>query len=233
MFGRRKKREQNKAEEQKKSAEQEAPPTRSAGLTGPFDVADAPADDTRIDFGGLQIPAREGLQISVEADEAQRRMTGLSLLYKETSVQLNAFAAPRSESIWLGIRDRLRESITAQGATAELRDGSFGKELHARIPVNDPNSRTRSFRPMRFVGVEGPRWVLRAVISGAAMQNPALTAEVEEIIRSVVVVRGEGAMAPTEVIQLRMPGASTTAQQGNPYADIDGISRGPEIAEIR
>ena len=99
--------------------------------------------------------------------------------------------------------------------------------------MNDPNSRTRSFRPMRFIGVEGPRWVLRAVISGAAMQNPALTAEVEEIIRSVVVVRGEGAMAPTEVIQLRMPGASTTAQQGNPYADIDGISRGPEIAEIR
>ncbi len=48
----------------------------------------------------------------------------------------------------------------------------------------------------RFAGVDGPRWFLRAVFHGAAVYEESAAAELESLVRGVVVVRGGEAMAP-------------------------------------
>lgn len=210
----------------------EAPEVSDAPV-GPFDIADAP-DTHRADFGGVQIPPREGMEIALEVDQASRRISGLTVTYRDAALQVNAFAAPRSSSLWSEVRSSLREAIAQQGGTTETRDGSFGAELYARIPVQTQGSTKRSYRPLRFVGVDGPRWLLRVVISGAALQHADVREEVEEIIRSIVVVRGSAPMAPKEVIELHVP-ADRAGQQASPLTpeDIDPLGHGPSIAEIR
>jgi hypothetical protein len=58
---------------------------------------------------------------------------------------------------------------------------------------------------VRFIGVDGPRWFLRGVISGDAAVNPEAASHVEDLFRSVVVVRGNTPMPPRDLIPLHMP----------------------------
>ena len=60
-------------------------------------------------------------------------------------------------------------------------------------------------RLARFVGVDGPRWFLRGVIGGAATVDVEAAAKVEDLFRSIVVVRGGTPMPPRDLIPLRMP----------------------------
>lgn len=198
-------------------------------VKGPFDIKDAP-DTERLDFGSIQIPAREGMSIAVEVEKRSRAVTGLTLTYGESQIQINAFAAPKSEGLWDDIRKSLRESVASQGGTTETREGAFGTELYARIPLAIKGSNARAHRPMRFVGIDGPRWFLRAVISGAALQTGTVREEVEDIIRSIVVVRGSMAKAPREVLELKVPGEGNASPLPD---DVDPLGQGPTIAEVR
>jgi hypothetical protein len=51
---------------------------------------------------------------------------------------------------------------------------------------------------------------LRGVIAGEAMTNPAAQAAVEELFRSVVVVRGSSPMPPRDLIPLTIPKTAAT-----------------------
>jgi hypothetical protein len=66
-------------------------------------------------------------------------------------------------------------------------------------------------RPARFIGVDGPRWFLRGVIAGAGATDPAAAAQIEDVFRSIVVVRGTTPMPPRDLIPLRMPATGATA----------------------
>ena len=113
--------------------------------------------------------------------------------------------------------------------------GSFGRELIARIPVRTPDGRS-GHQPARFVGVDGPRWFLRAVFHGPAVYEDEAAAAMEAVVKDVVVVRGPDAMAPRDLLPLRLPDAVATPE---PDAETDGreplepFRRGPEITEIR
>ncbi|MGB4135503.1 MAG: DUF3710 domain-containing protein, partial [Microbacterium sp.] len=63
----------------------------------------------------------------------------------------------------------------------------------------------------RFVGVDGPRWFLRGVIGGDAASDPAAAEQVEDLFRSIVVVRGATPMPPRDLIPLKMPQTPGTA----------------------
>ena len=60
-------------------------------------------------------------------------------------------------------------------------------------------------RLARFIGVDGPRWFLRGVIAGEAIVNAEAAAKIEELFRSIVVVRGTTPMPPRDLIPLHMP----------------------------
>ncbi len=204
---------------------------------GPWDVTEAPeAEGAYVDLGALRLRGRDGMELRLEVEEATGRVTAATVALKGSAVQLQAFAAPRRAGIWDEIRAEIATSVTRQGGTVDEVPGPFGRELLARLPVRTPDGRT-AHQPTRFTGVDGPRWFLRAVFHGAAAYQPEAAADLEEIVRDVVIVRGSEAMAPRELLALRLPDAGPT--DPDPEAEDDGrdplrpFERGPEITEIR
>jgi hypothetical protein len=211
---------------------------------GPWDETevDKPLEG-RVDLGGLLVPAVPGMEVRLEVSEQQQVMA-ITVVLGQSAIQLQGFAAPRSEGIWEEVRDEISSEVTKQGGVIDKGVGAFGPELRARVPVRLPDG-SQGIQVVRFLGADGPRWFLRAVISGQAAVQPQAAAVVEQVFRDVVVVRGTQAMAPRDPIPLRLPpqareadpaaAAGTPAPPTSPYSggDLSPFDRGPEITEIR
>ena len=167
--------------------------------TGPFDESDAPEDELeRLDLGALRVPVIPGVEVRVDVGPDQQ-VIAATLSYGGSEAQLGVFAAPRTAGIWDEVRKEIRGSITQQGGTAEDSRGRFGKELLGRVPVQG------GFQAVRFVGVDGPRWFLRGLFTGAAATDPAKASVLEDAVRNVVVVRGTGPMPVRDPLPLTLP----------------------------
>ena len=144
----------------------------------------------------------------MEIDKATNVVSAASILLDGSSLQVQAFAAPRTEGIWDEIRAEIAESVTQQGGSADDLPGPFGRELLARLPVRTPEGRT-GHRPARFIGADGPRWFVRGVITGRAAVDPAAATALEQLFAGIVVVRGTDARPPRDLLTLRLPGPGT------------------------
>jgi uncharacterized protein DUF3710 len=229
------------AEAQADIAAEEAEPEQAEAAArpdGPWDDAERPDAEGYIDLGGLRLPGRDGMELRLEVDEASGTVNGVAVVLGGSAVLLHAYAAPRTEGIWDEIRAEIATGVTRQGGTADEVPGPFGRELVVRVPVRSADGRT-GHQAQRFVGVDGPRWFLRAVIQGPAVHDQQAAEVLESVVRDVVVVRGTDAMAPREVLPLRLPQsvvdeateASEPAEDSRP--PLDPFRRGPEITEIR
>jgi hypothetical protein len=58
---------------------------------------------------------------------------------------------------------------------------------------------------VRFIGVDGPRWFLRAMFAGPVAADGQQAAPYEELLRQVVVVRGSEPLPVREPVPLRLP----------------------------
>ena len=183
-------------------------PERAA--SGPFDESEAPAVRPYIDLGGIKVLPRDGLNLRLEVEEQTERIVAVGLDYAESTLQVQPFAAPRSSGLWDETREQIRQQIRQQGGRVEERDGPLGLELLAEVPVAGPDAASGK-RLARFIGVDGPRWFLRGVIGGAATSDVDAAARVEDLFRSLVVVRGGNPMPPRDLIPLKMPAAPGTA----------------------
>lgn len=170
---------------------------------GPLDVAEANAVRPYVDLGGVKILPRPDLALRLEIEEGSKRVVAVALDYAESTLQVQPFAAPRNSGLWLEIREQIVEQIARQGGTTQSVDGPFGPELRAEIPA--PAGNAPGVRIARFIGVDGPRWFLRGVISGKGAVDPAAAAQVEDLFRSIVVVRGTTPMPPRDLIPLTVP----------------------------
>jgi Protein of unknown function (DUF3710) len=174
-------------------------------ITGPLDVQEANAVRPYVDLGGVKIPPREGLGLRLEVEEGTGRVVAVGLDFASSSLQVQPFAAPRSSGLWHEIREQIEQQILSQGGTTRVVDGVFGPELLAQIPAQAGPGQPQVNRIARFIGVDGPRWFLRGVISGDGALDPQVGAAMEELFRSVVVVRGSSPMPPRDLIPLHMP----------------------------
>lgn len=175
---------------------------------GPLDVSEVQGVRPYIDFGSMRIPSRENLQMRLEVEESTQRIVAVSMDFAGSSLQLQAFAAPKSEGIWHEIRSQMRDSIKTQGGETEERVGSFGPELIAKIPLLDENGLKTGHRLARFIGVDGPKWFLRGVIGGAALNDAKAAADIDDLFRSVVVVRDDVPLPPKDLLPLTIPGGT-------------------------
>ena len=229
-------------------------PAGAGRENGPWDAGevDDPAAGGRVDLGGMWLPARPGLEVRVEADQATSQVVAVTVVLADSALQLQPFAAPRTESIWDEVRGEIRAGITKQGGTSDEVDGPLGTELRTKVPVRSADG-SSGVQPARFVGVDGPRWFLRGVLTGRAAVEEDAGADLVAVFRDVVVVRGYEAMAPREPIPLRLPeapGAAGSADAGDEgdsddaesdagaddgtrrAGDLKPFERGPEITEI-
>ncbi|MDQ1584618.1 MAG: hypothetical protein QOF36_2672 [Microbacteriaceae bacterium] len=183
--------------------EKSAPEDRET--EGPLDESEANPVRPYVDLGGVKILPREGLHLRLEVEEETQRVVAVGLDYANSTLQVQPFAAPRSSGLWHEIRDQITEQVNRQGGRTSVRDGVFGPELVAEIPVAAESGAAGETRIARFIGVDGPRWFLRGVIAGDAAVKPEAAALVEDLFRSIVVVRGSSPMPPRDLIPLRMP----------------------------
>jgi hypothetical protein len=221
------------------------------GTTGPFDRSAVSDDSEYLNLGALWLKGKPGMELRLEVNEQEQQITGVTAVLGESAVQLQAFAAPKSEGVWIDIRNEIGKSITDAGGTAEVRTGEFGEELLTRMPQKGPEGRT-VFMPARFIGFDGPRWFLRAVVSGRAAIEDGAAADVHDVIRTAVIDRGDEARPPRELLALRLPDTTPqpTASQPREQSDQPGqpdpkgtgdrrlddlkpFERGPEITEVR
>lgn len=220
-----------------------APAAGAARPDGPHDVSEVgdPSEGGRVDLGGLWLPGRPGLEVRIEADQQTSEVVAVTLVLGDSALQVQPFAAPRSEGIWDDVRAEIRSGITQQGGTVDEVDGPLGTELRSRVPVRAADG-SQQVQPARFVGVDGPRWFLRGVLTGKAAVDPGTDADLVALFRDVVVVRGNDPMAPRDPIPLRLPPAAPEPgdevaeddEAGGPTAaDLHPFERGPEITEIR
>ena len=182
---------------------------------GPFDASEANPARPYVDLGGIKVLPRDGLHLRLEVEEGTNRVVAIGLDYAGSTLQVQAFAAPRTTGLWHEIREQIEDQILKQGGTSTLEKGPFGPELVATVPAVAPDG-SAATRQARFIGVDGPRWLLRGVIAGKALEDAASKAAVEDLFRSVVVVRGSNPMPPRDLIPLTIPqtAASGTAATG-------------------
>ena len=182
-------------------APKSAPADRSTN--GPLDESEANAVRPYVDLGGVKILPRPELQLRLEVEEGSKRVVAVGLDYAGSTLQVQPFAAPRNSGLWQEIRQQIVDQIHKQGGTTRVVDGNLGPEVLAEIPV--AAGQPGGSRLARFVGVDGPRWFLRGVIAGEGATNPEAAAKVEDLFRSIVVVRGTTPMPPRDLIPLHMP----------------------------
>ncbi|MCW2640274.1 MAG: hypothetical protein JWP76_2580 [Dactylosporangium sp.] len=166
--------------------------------SGPYDVTDAPDGVERLDLGSLQIPAIAGVEVRVQADP-EGQVQQVVLVAGENALQLGVFAAPRTEGIWDEVREEIRQQLAGDGVTAEDVDGAYGIELRARIQTPE------GVTDIRFVGVDGPRWMVRGVYQGPVATDPDKAGPLAACLEGLVVDRGGEAMPVREPLPLRLP----------------------------
>jgi Protein of unknown function (DUF3710) len=182
---------------------------------GPLDESEANPVRPYVDLGGVKILPRPELQLRLEVEEGTQRVVAVGLDYAGSTLQVQPFAAPRSSGLWHEIRDQIVDQIHKQGGETRINEGPFGPEVLASIPVTTPDE-PGSTRLARFVGVDGPRWFLRGVIAGEGVINAEAAAQIEELFRSIVVVRGNTPMPPRDLIPLHMPATTMGAEPTPP-----------------
>ena len=211
--------------------------------SGPYDAEDVPEDGlARLDLGGLLVPVMPGMEARVDVDQQQQTVVAATLVDGDSALQINAFAAPRSSGIWAEVRDEIIASLRDNGGSAEVVEGPFGPEIRAQVPSQAPGQQL-TLQPARFIGVDGPRWFVRGLLSGAGATHSSRAERLEDAFRKVVVVRGAEAMAPRDPLPLRLPKEAVEAaqqaaeeqaaqQQGQQGQGLNPFERGPEITEV-
>lgn len=214
------------------------PSPAGAPHEGPRDSADVEDLGSLVDLGAVHARPAPGMELRLELDPKTNDVSGLQMGNDDGAVQVQVFAAPRSSGIWEEIRGEISEMIAGNGGTVEEAEGPFGPELRTRLAQSGPQGRT-VFAPAVFAGVDGPRWFLRAVYSGAPAVDESARATFDECVRSIVVTRGDEPRAPREMLPLTMPEGATKGpveldEDGTPAGnDLQPFERGPEITEVR
>lgn len=208
---------------------------------GPWDESEMDTAKGYLDFGSMKVKMKQGLNMRLDVEQKSQQMVAVTLTLGKGNLQVQAFAAPKSSGIWDDISREIAESVRQQGGTVEYSQGPLGRQLVSKLPAQTADGR-KGYRVARFVGVDGPRWFLRGVLSGDAALNPESAADMEEIFRSIVVVRGDDPRPPRDLLPMSVPESILEAQQENQRKEAAAQAsppqnrpiprRGPEITEI-
>jgi len=164
---------------------------------GPFDIEDFdnPEDAlvARLDLGSVLIPMPAGGQVQVELSQ-----TGLpSAIWVVTNngrFTIAAYAAPKSTGQWREVATELAEALRKDNASVSIQDGRWGREVVGT-----------GAGVVRFIGIDGYRWMIRCVVNGNPGSMDALSAEAREALADTVVRRGETPMPARTPLPVQLP----------------------------
>ena len=218
-------------------AENESPAEAPRAEGGPWDAEEPFPPRPRVDLGSLQVPM--GPEHEIQLVMADQHGVWVTVRHGQSEVQLQAFAAPRRGLLWDDLRAEAAREIDQAGGKSQEAQGPFGTELLARVPA-EPGQPASGLQLVRFVGVDGPRWFLRGLFSGPAALGGEAASTLEDVLRDVVVVRGEHPVPPRDILELRLPPEArqafeeqAAAEENRFRTDLNPFERGPEFTETR
>jgi len=201
------KRRKNKTDEQVTLPEEAAiVEVQGIRASGPWDFAERPVEDdpTYLDLGSLVIHGRTGINIQMPTDGDSDTTGAVVMMTDDAGLELRAFAAARSGGLWDTVRAELLDDVQRLEGESTVVEGLFGTELHVKLPVTLPDGET-GVQPSRIIGVEGPRWFLRATFLGKAALEPSDEGLLMDCFRDTIVKRGSAPMAPRDPLVLTVP----------------------------
>jgi hypothetical protein len=188
--------------------EQEDAPVADTRPDGPFDITEVETRDFSkgyMDLGAIKVPMRKNVSYRLEQEQANQKVFAVSAVHENSTLQIQAFAAPRSGGQWDEIRQEMfDQNKNAKGAKVTLEDGEFGRELLIRVPAKLPDGR-QGERVARFLGIDGPRWMIRAMIMGKAAIDKAQAGILYDILKDTVIDRGERPLPARQMLELTPP----------------------------
>lgn len=166
-------------------------------LDGPFDIDDfedpSVAELARLDLGSVLIPMPEAGQLQVELTE-----TGVpSAVWVVTPngrFTIAAYAAPKTGGLWREVASELADSLRKDSAKVSIKDGPWGREV-----VGSASG------AVRFIGVDGYRWMIRCVINGPHETMEALEQEARAALADTVVRRGDTPLPVRTPLTVQLP----------------------------
>ncbi len=166
-------------------------------LEGPFDIDDfedpSVAELARLDLGSVLIPMPEAGQLQVELTE-----TGVpSAVWVVTPngrFTIAAYAAPKTGGLWREVAGELADSLRKDEAKVSIKDGPWGREV-----VGSASG------AVRFIGVDGYRWMIRCVINGPHETMEALEQEARAALADTVVRRGDTPLPVRTPLTVQLP----------------------------
>ena len=169
---------------------------------GPFDESDGTITGLLdpdgeglgiLDFGAYAFVPPVNTQLQIESSEEQNLV--VHVLSGQSNITIDAYAAPKTGGQWRFVASELADGLRNQGAKVSIQDGPWGREVIGSAAES----------VIRFIGVDGPRWMLRAVI----VSSPAEAEQSAEIARTMlshtVVRRGTNPMPARTPIPLVLP----------------------------
>jgi hypothetical protein len=191
-------------------------------LEGPFDVDDfddpATAALARLDLGSVLIPMPEAGQVQVELTE-MGVPSAVWVVTPNGRFTIAAYAAPKTAGLWREVAAELAESLRNDVSKVSIEDGPWGREVVgvAKAEQDQPPG------VVRFIGVDGYRWMIRCVVNGPQDKIAALATEARNALADTVVRRGDTPMPVRSPLQVQLPepmaaqlraAAEQAAQQG-------------------
>jgi len=196
---------------------------------GPLDLSNDVDTSSMLDLGALFLPNIPGLEVHLDLDPRSGIGKSVSLHLNMTIAEVQVFAAAVNEDPWAIMRDAIVIGLREQKVDCTLEMGRFGTEVHAVMPTVDLDGNAH-VQTVRFMGVRGSRWLVRAVVSGdgalsKGIQDEKAITEIDEVIARLVVNRGDAPLPPGERLALRSPTAinddSTKSNPGESGGNFD------------
>ncbi|PXX11958.1 DUF3710 domain-containing protein [Mycolicibacterium moriokaense] len=173
-------------------------------LDGPFDVDDfddpATAAVARLDLGSVLIPMPEAGQVQVELTE-MGVPSAVWVVTPNGRFTIAAYAAPKTPGLWREVASELADSLRNDVAKVSIEDGPWGREV-VGVATPEPD---QPAGVVRFIGVDGYRWMIRCVVNGPQDRVAALTAEARNALADTVVRRGDTPMPVRGPLQVQLP----------------------------
>jgi hypothetical protein len=173
-------------------------------LEGPFDIDDfddpSTAEGGRLDLGSVLIPMPEAGQVQVELTELGVP-SAVWVVTPNGRFTVAAYAAPKTAGLWREVASELADSLRKDVPKVSIEDGPWGREVVgvAKAEQGQPAG------VVRFIGVDGYRWMIRCVVNGPQDKIVALAAEARNALADTVVRRGDTPMPVRTPLQVQLP----------------------------
>lgn len=189
---------------------------------GPWSFADAPATQAFVSFGPLKVPTFPTLHATLEIDAKTKLPAAVSIAMEQGSIHLQVFASPRGAGLWGSVRRQLARRVIAARGTAQAVEGEFGTELIVNRPLIIDEKPVGAL-VNRCVGIEGDRWMLRAVVGGREPVSDECVTKVNAFLSRCAVERGDAAFSPGSIMPLKLPegGATVSTETLDSVGDVE------------